>query len=256
MASGSLPNGMRYVVVELVVANTSAQTFRANNISLGFGLKDNTGLRYDLNGTPVRARRAEDGVVNLNSGERQRLELGFQVPEDVSQMVLAFDISQLSQGTMVRHFVALGAEGALLPPPPPFPGEAAPHVQPADQPVQVDNLQFGVIGISAPERDVFGPPYPGNRFLAVDVTVTNVSADRGFIWDYQYLKDDRDTFYCMTQLTAPPDFTGADAREVAPGETVQRRMWFQAPVDAQQLWLVLQKDSNDPAGKVFVALPH
>lgn len=252
-SAGNTPRaGQRFVAVDVVFINVS-QGSRSLSPALQMSLKDSTHRKYDLNLAAQIA--AGSGLPNgeVNPGQRVRGQVGFQIPQDAAGLTFVFDAAVFGSGKAV---VALGdVPQGLDAPSGMMPGEQPQAAFAIGDTVQAGNLQLVVHSFrEVPGTTIFHPD-PGDRFAAVDLTLTNTSSSPLSVSSLLQMKliDSGGQSYNLhlgaqaAAGTSPPD------GELSPGESVRGEVAYQIPQDAQGL--VFEFDPNLIGyGKVRVAL--
>ena len=127
--------------------------------------------------------------------------------------------------------------------------------------VEIGDLSFTVTEVTSPE-DMAYPPQEGNKFLEIVFTIENRHASDTFDSFYSLwlsIEDSGGWSYGydelgFTTVGAPGDSYGSHNGSLAPDEQAQGRVIFQVPVDAGELFLVVEApDLGD--NKAFVPLP-
>lgn len=244
--------GNTFVAVELMLLN---QSDRAANLSTlaQMSLKDGEDRRYtiDLLAATAAGGAAPEG--ELAPGERVRGKIGFQVPADATGLTFVFDGGLFTSGKL---FVELGPEPVLVDVPAALASTETPQRYAVGEPVTVGDLTITVNGMSTPEGNQFARPAAGQRFVVVDLSVTNNGGQAANVSTMlqMKLKDGTAQQYTLDLLATTAAGGAAPEGELAPGETVRGPVGFQVPADAGDLLFVF--DGNIfGAGKVFVQLP-
>ena len=244
--------GNTFVAVELMLLN---QGDRAANLSTlaQMSLKDAEDRRYtiDLLAATAAGGAAPEG--ELAPGERVRGKIGFQVPTEATGLTFVFDGGLFTSG---KVFVELGPEPVLVDVPAALASTETLQRYAVGEPVTVGDLTITVNGVHTPEGNQFAQPAAGQRFVVVDLSVTNNGGQAANVSTLlqMKLKDGTAQQYPLDLLATTAAGGAAPEGELAPGETVRGPVGFQVPADAGDLLFVF--DGNVfGAGKVFVQLP-
>lgn len=97
--NGSTP-GRRFVLVDVIMPNTGDKLV-ASNSAREFILKDSADQIYKISARAVAAAGDVTPDINLAPGETIEAQAGFEVPQDVSGLVLTFLADQFSAGKIV-----------------------------------------------------------------------------------------------------------------------------------------------------------
>ncbi|MEJ7652266.1 MAG: DUF4352 domain-containing protein [Chloroflexia bacterium] len=244
--------GNKFVAVDLVIVNKGQS---AQNLSslLQMLLKDPTGQQYQ----PDLLAGSATGVSSLDGtvlpGERLRGTIGFQPPKKAKNLTFVFDAEVFGEG---KVFVALGNKPIAVKPPAKLPGETQQKMSKVGETIKADDLNITVNKVSSPKGDDFNKPSKGNKFLVVDVTITNngkESADLSTLLQMG-IKDATGQKYDVDLTASTATGGAAPEGEVAPGEKIRGPVGFQVPVNAKSLVFVFEADIF-ASGKLFVKLP-
>lgn len=244
--------GMRFALIDLVFVN---QGERAENLSslLQVSLKDETDQLYRVDFMAVAASGRSSPEGELVPGERIRGQVGFQIPEDVQELVFVFDADVFGLG---KVFYNLPIEPMTVAPPDTLPGEGELEMAAVGETVTLDDLAVTVNGVSNPPGDSFNRPKEGNQFVVLDITLQNQGAVAMNVSSLlqMWLKDATGQLYTIDYMAVVAAGGTPPEGEIAPGETIRGQIGFQVPVDAQNLVFAFDRDVFTP-GKAFVALP-
>jgi len=244
--------GKTFVAVELLVINQGAQAAQLSTLAQ-MSLKDGEDRRYtiDLRAASVSGGAAPEG--ELAPGERLRGSVGFQVPVEASGLTFVFDGGLFRSG---KVFVELGPEPLSVEAPAALTSGDAPQAYAVGERITVGDLTLIVNGVSTPEGSQFAQPADGQRFIVVDLSITNTGSQAANVSTMlqMKLKDSAERQYNLDLMATTAAGGAAPEGELAPGETVRGLVGFQLPVDASGLRFSF--DGNIfGAGKVFVQLP-
>lgn len=245
--------GNKFVVVDTLFVNTGSAADSLSSL-LQTQLKDGTSQVYnpDFNATLAAGVSSPDG--EISPGERIRGSIGFQVPQDATGLQFVFDASFLGGQ---RVFVNLGDEPVSVPAPETIEGETGVTPFEVGDIIEIGDLSLVVNAVTFPTGDDFNKPDDGKKFVAVDLSVTNNSAESQAISSLiqMDLKDATGQVYDV-DFTASLAAGGASPDgELAPGETLRGQVGFQVPTDAQGLQFAFDGELFG-GGKVFVNLPN
>lgn len=243
--------GKKFVAVELLLVNQGSETASISSM-LQMSLKDDTGQKYDIDLMASTATGSSTPEGELSPGERVRGKIGFQVPQDATGLVFVFDADVFSTG---KVFVELGPEPVTVEPPSQLAGEQEQETFAIGDVVEIGEMTLTVNEVTYPAGDEFNEPEPGNKFVVVDVTLENKSAEAKSISSMlqMYLKDDTGQKYDLDLMASTASGGTTPDGEIAPGEKLRGQVGFQVPEDAQGLVFVYDADVFGH-GKVFVAL--
>ncbi len=244
--------GKIFVIVDLLFVNQSSET---NSISslLQMELKDDTGQKYDLDLMASVASNGSSPDGEISAGERIRGQVGFQVPEDVLGLVFVFDADVFGSG---KVFVELGDEPIAIDPPTDLVGELEQSAFSIGDVIEIGEMTLTVNEITNPPGDEFSKPDEGHKFLVVDVTFENKSAETQTLSSLlqMNLKDDTGQQYDVDLMASIVSDGSTPDGEIAPGEKIRGQVGFQVPEDATGFVFVFDADIFG-YGKVLVTLP-
>lgn len=244
--------GNTFVAVELLALN---QRDRAANLSTlaQMSLKDGEDRRYtiDLLAATAAGGAAPEG--ELLPGERIRGSVGFQVPAEAAGLTFVFDGGLFTSG---KVFVELGPEPATVAVPAALAEVAALPAGAVGAPISAGDLTLLVHGVSSPEGSQFTQPAAGQRFVVVDLSITNTGSRAANLSTMlqMKLKDADGRQYPVDLLAMTAAGGAAPEGELAPGETVRGPVGFQVPADAAGLLFTFD-GSLIGGGKILIQLP-
>lgn len=121
--------------------------------------------------------------------------------------------------------------------------------------VGIGDLSLVVLGWNWTEGNDFAKPEAGNKFLAVEMLVVNKGekADSISTLMQMSLKDQTSQKYSVDLLAASAAGADSPEGEIAPGERLRGKVWFQVPEGATGLVFVFDADIFG-RGKIFVDL--
>ncbi len=237
----------KYVAVDLALVNAGER-----DVSRLFTirLKDSATRVYD----PERgalARGAElPGQGVINSGERIRSEVAFQIADDAEGLLLSLTLRTLGGQ---EALVALGPRPRALEPPALIPGETPPTIFAAGEPVQTGDVELLLHGAQSLTEGLPVRPDSGFRFVVLDLSVKNLSTG-GIEIDsdkQMTLKDSLGYIYAISPATwsaiGSPVNGFFDAEQVKQGLIV-----FEIPHDADGLTFIFEPLFG--FGKVVIAV--
>lgn len=244
--------GNQFVLVDLVLVNASQSTETVSSL-LQVNLKDETDQLYDVDFMASVAGNANSPEGEMVPGERIRGQIGFQVPEDVQELVFVFDADVFGEG---KVFYTLPTEPATVAPPTSVPGERPLDMAAVGETVTLDNLAVTVNEVTYPAGDDFTSPDEGYQFVVLDITLANQGNEtlNASSLLQMWLKDATGQLYSVDLMAAVASGGTPPEGELAPGETIRGQVGFQVPVDAQGLVFTFDRDVF-AAGKAFFALP-
>ena len=244
--------GNRFVAVDLLVVNNSQSSMSISTM-LQMSMKDNTGQKYDVDFLASTATNSSSVDGELAPGEKVRGEVGFQVPQAAQGLQFVFDDSIFGTG---KVFVDLGSEPVKVEPPASIAGESTQQAFNVGDVIAMGTTTITVNGVTYPAGDQFNQPNPGSKFLVVDLTIQNQSAEAiSFSSLLQtWLKDASSQKYDVDLMASVASGSSSPDGEIAPGETVRGQIGFQVPETATGLVFVFDADFWG-TGKAFVALP-
>ena len=246
-------DGQKFVVVDVLFVNTGNS---ADSIStmLQTQLKDSTDQVYNIDFMASAAAGSSSPDGEIGPGERIRGSVGFQVPQDAKGLQFVFDSSVFGSGG--RIFVDLGDEPIVVDVPAEITGETAATTFEVGDIIEIGNLGLIVNEVSFPAGDDFTQPDAGNKFIAVDLSITNNTNESQAISSLlqMNLKDGTGQLYDVDLISQVASGGTSPDGELAPGETLRGQVAYQIPVDAQDLVFVFDGDVFG-SGKVFVSIP-
>jgi hypothetical protein len=251
--AGNTPRpGQRFVAVDVVFINVS-QAPRSLSPALQMSLKDSTNRKYDLNLAAQAASGAGLPNGEVNPGERVRGQVGYQISQDATGLTFVFDAAVFGSGKAV---VALGdVPQALDAPSGPMPGEQTQAAYAIGDIIDTGNLRLTVHGFRQVAGTTIFHPDPGDRFVAVDLTLTNISSSPLSVSSLlqMKLKDAAGRSYNLHLGAQAAAGSSAPDGELSPNESVRGEVAYQVPQAAQGL--IFEFDPNLIGfGKVRVAL--
>ena len=164
--------GFLFVIIDLVVVNTGDSPSSIS--SMQSSLRDETSQSYasDFTGALINEGGRIDGV--LLPGEKVRGKVRFQVPEDVQRLNFTF-IADTLQSEVI--FVDLGAEPVMVEAPSEIPGEREQKIYNIGDSVEINNLILTLNKVFSHSGDQLYQPSEGYKFILVDLTIENKSAE-------------------------------------------------------------------------------
>jgi hypothetical protein len=245
--------GKKFIAVELLFVNQGDDA-RSISTMMQMALKDESGQQYDVDfmGSSATGSSSPDG--EIGPGERIRGKVGYQVPEDVTDLTFVYDADFFSAG---KVFVELGDEPVTLDPPEEIAGEQAVDAYAVGDVIEIGQMALTVNEVTYPAGDDFNQPDEGKKFVVVDVTFENKASEAKTLSTIMQmtLKDTTGQGYDVDLMaTAVADGSSPDG-EIAPGETIRGQVGYQVPEDAEDLMFVFDADVFGH-GKVFVELPQ
>lgn len=163
--------GKTFVGVDLLVVNQGEQAANLSTLAQ-MSLKDGEDRRYTIDFLAATAIGGAAPEGELAPGERVRGGVGFQVPSDASGLSFVFDGGLFTNG---KVFVELGDESTSVEAPAALAG-VAPETYAVGEPITMGDLSLTVNGVSSPEGSQFAKPSDGNRFIVVDLSLTNTGS--------------------------------------------------------------------------------
>lgn len=244
--------GMQFVAVDLLVVNQGDRSANLSTLAQ-MSLKDNADRRYTIDLLAASAINGAAPEGELTPGERLRGGIGFQVPGDAGELTFVFDGGLFTSG---RTFVAMGASPMRVEPPTALGGTAAPESYGVGEAISAGDLTITVNGVETPEGAQFAQPNAGNRFVVVDLSITNTGNQAANVSTLlqMKLKDATGRQYNLDLMATTAASGAAPEGELAPGETLRGPVGFQVPGDAEGLAFVFNGNVFS-GGKVFVQLP-
>jgi hypothetical protein len=244
--------GQSFVAVDLLLVNAGDAPVAISSLAQ-MSLKDGNDQKYtlDLLASTAAGGSAPDG--EIAPGERVRGKVGFAIPTDARDLVLVFDADIFGSG---KVFVALGAQPVSLEPPAKLAGERALPTHQLGEPIVAGDLKLTVNAVDTPKGDQFSTPKPGNRFVAVDLTIENTGQEATHLsaLAQMSLKDAAGWKYPLDVLATTAAGGSPPEGELMPGEKLRGKVGFQVPEDATGLLFVFEADLV-AGGKIFVTLP-
>jgi len=244
--------GKKFVAVDVILVNQSESSTSVSSM-LQMELKDATSQVYEADFMASTAIDVSSPDGEISPGERVRGQVGFQVPEDATDLVFVFDADVWGTG---KVFVELGSEPASVEPPAELPGEQAQTIFAIGDIVEIGSIALTVNEVTHPAGDSYNKPNEGNVFTVVDVTIKNQGSEAVSVSSMlqMSLKDGTGQGYDPDFMASTASGGTAPEGEIAPGETVRGQVGFQVPEDAAGMVFVFDSDVWG-FGKVFVALP-
>lgn len=242
--------GKMFVAVDLLLVNQGDRTITVSSM-LQMSLKDATGQKYNVDlMTSTASGSIPEG--ELSPGERVRGKVGFQVPQDASGLVFVFDADVFGTG---KVFTKLGPEPVTVEPPSQLAGEREQEMFVAGDIIEIGELTLTVNEVTYPQGDDFNKPDEGKKFLVVDLTLQNTSAEAKMISSLlqMYLKDKTGQKYEVDLIASTASGGTMPDGEIAPDEKLRGQVGFQVPEDAESLVFVFDADVFGH-GKILVRL--
>ncbi len=243
--------GNRFIAVELILVNQGTGATSISTV-LQMTVKDSSAQTYnaELFAPTSDGQSGVDG--ELSPGERVRGKVAFQVPIDAQGLQFVYDESMFGAG---RVFVDLGSTPIILEPPTEIAGETEQQIFEIGEVVSIGDSLLTVLGWEELQADDFSQPSEGNKFIAVDLLLVNLSDATASISTLLQtsLKNDAGQTYSPDLLAATlADIAQPDGK-LTPGEPVRGKIGFQVPMENSGLLFVFDGDVFD-FGKVNVAL--
>ncbi len=246
-------DGQKFIAVEAIVINNSDTPVSIASIGQGT-LRDAESQKYNTSlSANIAASLPQLGGVLL-PGERLRGYLGFEIPIDAMDLEFRFVPALFGSDDELR--VALPAKPAKVKAPATIPGETAPKAGKIGEPQKSDVFTI-TVNKAALVASGMMKPAKGNRFVVIDVTVTNDSRKKTPLSTalQMYIKD-ADGFRYGVNIGAS---VAAKAKlpdgELAAGDKIKGQVGFEVPTSAKGLMFEFTSDlfNND---KVLVTLPE
>lgn len=244
--------GKKFIAVDLLIVNQSDAPASISTL-LQMSLKDETAQKYQVDLLASTAAQGGNIDGELSPGERIRGKIGFQVPANAQGLQFVFDANIFGAG---KATVNLGAAPVKVEPPAELAGESEQQTFKVGDIVEIGTLALTVNEVTSPAGDDFNKPEAGKKFLVVDLTVENKSAETAAISSLlqMSLKDAGGQTYDMDLSASVASGGTSPDGELAPGEKIRGQIGFQVPTEATGLVFVFDA-SVFGSGKVFVALP-
>lgn len=244
--------GQKFVAVELIIVNDSSSAASIAPL-WQMSLKDDTAQKYNVN---IKASIAMDSASlrgELAPGEKVRGKVGFQVPQNAQGLQFIFDANAFVTGKAIVNF---GAEPITVAPPANIAGETLQETYHVGDVIALGTTRLTINEVSYPAGDQAIKPDPGNKFLVVDLTIENQSAEAISISTLlqMSLKDADSQKYEIDLMAAMASGGNSPDGELAPGEKLRGQVGFQVPENGSGYVFVFEVDLWS-TGKIFVALP-
>lgn len=241
--------GNRFVAVEALVANNSAETLAVSTL-LQMNLKDDTGQNYDASYLATMGLGGGGLDGQMVPGEVLRGYAGFEIPENAQGFEFAFDASYWG---LEKIFIDLGAEPSKVDAPADLGGEINQQIHKIGDVISMGTTTLTVSGIEYSQGQEYSEPSEGYEFLVVDLTLENKGSEpvtisslmQMAVKDADHYKYTVDLFASMLLGQGSPD------GEIAAGEKLRGQVGFQVPEDAAGLMFVFDAGED---GHFFVAL--
>lgn len=245
-------DGNKFVAVDLVFVNTGSSPDSVSSM-LQMQLKDSTNQVYNIDFEASMAVDASSPEGEISPGERIRGSVGFQTPSDVTGLQFVFDATFLGGD---RVFVELGDEPMFVEAPETIEGETELTTFEVGDEIEIGDLGLVIHEVTFPIGDEFNRPNEGQKFVSIDLSVTNNSATSQSISSMlqMQMKDKTGQIYGFDLMASVAAGTSPDG-ELAPGETLRGQVGFQIPIDAEGLLFVFDADFLG-GGKVFINIPN
>ncbi|NJP07223.1 MAG: DUF4352 domain-containing protein [Chloroflexaceae bacterium] len=229
----------RFVLIDLTVTNNGTVETAVSSL-LQMVLRDTSGQEYAIDSTAALAAGVTSPDGQLAPGAQRQGKVGFQVPQNVTDLEL-----------VLRD--VFGNEGSL---PLPAPAADAPALYAIGEPVQVGTLVITLNQVLAPQHNIFQPD-AGERFVALDLTVGNISDAEQMVSSLLQLRL-QDTAGQTYSPDLDASFAAGDGTMqtpdgiIQPGEERQGQVGFALPADAEGLVLRLEDLEQ---GRAYILLP-
>ena len=243
--------GFKHLAVDIMLANQGNDPFEfspGNSMTV----KDLSGNVYYMNSISgyITGRDSPDG--EMIPGEILRGMVGFQVPEDQVEFVLILEPDQDDLGEIS---VNLGSTPQFLDPPLDLDLELQQKIYQLGDSAEILGQVIQVIGVTYPADEEITRPQEGYKSIVVEILIEN-QGDKTLYFtgpDQLYLKDSSGQKYSDDSLALPAGSDDHVIGSLEPGESIQGRMAFLVPQDADGLIFVFDPDMFE-LGKVFLAL--
>lgn len=244
--------GKKFVAVELLIVNNSESSISVSSM-LQMNMKDETGQKYDTDFMAAMAISENSVDGELSPGERIRGKVGYQVAEGATGLQFVFDASVFGTG---KVFVELGPEPVTVEPPAEIAGETQQQTHNVGDVIAMGETTITVNEITYPAGTEFTKPDEGKKFLVVDLTIENKSAEAINISTMlqMWLKDPSGQKYTVDIMASVASGGTSPDGEISPGEKVRGQVSFQVPADATGLVFVFDAEVWG-TGKAFIAIP-
>ncbi len=247
--------GMRFVIVDAVVVNAGAKTVSLDS-DFDLTLIDPAGDPHSYSFDAGLAVGIVRPGGDLSPGQRVRGLSSFEVPQGQAsgfKFVLAPSIE-----SDPRLVVDLGEAAPAITPPALIEGETPQASGETGKAQEAGNIIFTVNSIKALAPRGENQPWPGYRFVIVDMTFTN----RGFakesipvLFALCVEDDTGQRFYLGKAASGAAQVSAAPPAELASGETAQSQMAFEVPEASAYLRLLYDTALFSEGGVLSVALP-
>lgn len=243
-------DGFKFIGVDMIIVNNSTNSVNISAM-LQMSLKDSTGQKYDYDFLASSSgAAAPDG--EILPGEKVRGQAAFEIPLGATGLVFVYDDSIFGTG---KIFVYLGDAPYLVAVPAELEGESQQQIFNIGDVVSIGGIDIFINEVTFPTGNEYSSPELGNRFILVDVSITNNRSEAASISSYMQmeLKDSTGQTYTMDfTAQAVSNATGPDG-ELAPGEMIRGQVGYQVPEAASGLLFVYDA-SLFGEGKVFISL--
>ena len=209
--------GKKYIAVDMLLVNKQKLPEEIK-IAEMVRLVDDTGQRYLISEDATYAAKGA-GIYGINvdgelaAGDKVRGKVGFQVPENSSGLQLDFTV----QSDWSIPSVILGSEPVTVEPPSEIPGVIPQEAYKIGEEIDIKNATFTINTVSHNSGDDFGQPDPTTKYLAVEMTLSNKSAETIFFMSLFQI-----ALKCSSGREYDVDLTGPlttiPEMEIAPGQ--------------------------------------
>ncbi len=245
--------GSIYVAVDVIVVNTNPEPILISSFLQTdlLAIVDGESVDFSISFWAFASIKSYliDGYVM--PGERVRAKIGYEVPEDATQMIFSYTPEFFFTNPV---YIALEDEPGLLNPPAAIPGEVAYTVYYPEEIIEINGLALIVNDVYEEAGARFSEPDEGYTYVIVDLSLTNNSGSAITLSSDQFLLKDRTGLRYQMDNSATTLAGGSMADgEYQPGETVQIILGYEIPQYETEPQLVFDVTDWD-LGKIFVDL--
>lgn len=222
--------GFMYIAVDMIIVNTNPEPIAISSF-LQTDIKsaedeDSADYSYSIWASVAIKSHMIDGS-NILPGERVRVKIGFEVPEDASEMLFGYTTEFFFTSPI---WIALDDAPGLLSPPAFIPGELERPVFALGEQIDLNGLSLNVINAYETAGQQFYAPDDGHTYIIVELTLTNNSGSPIELSSDHFLLEDRTSLRYGTDFSATLMVDGGvPDEEIQVGETVYITLGYEVP---------------------------
>jgi hypothetical protein len=245
--------GQKFVGVETVIVNLGKKPVSISSLGQG-SLRDEESQKYDPNLMAGTAGNLPQLSGVILPGERLRGNLNFEVPESIKTMEFRFVPEMF--GSDDELAVMLDAKPGKVEAPKMIKGESMPKTAKVGEAVKSGDFTITLNSASVGKTGMLKPA-KGNRYVVVDVTITNDSKKKQPLSTalQMNLKDDQGYHYGVSIGATASSKAKTPDGELSAGDKIKGQIGFEVPTTAKGLAFEFQGEAFE-ANKVLIALPE